>query len=104
MQPRKILLLDDAIEDLRGIYQDILAVSKSRTVAGNYLKKLRHDLRHLDYTAEACPRYIRADGSETGYRFTATCHYLAFFQVTDNEVRIDRILHSRAEFSRHLHC
>lgn len=102
MQPRKILLLDDAIRDLRGIYIDILDVSKSTTVAERYLKKLRHELRHLEYTAEACARYARADGDISEYRFAPICHYLAFFRISDDAVMVDRILHRRIDYDRYL--
>ena len=102
MQPRKLLLLDDAIRDLRAIYADIVDVSKSEVVAKNYLKKLRYELRHLEYTAEACMRYVSADGSISGYRFIPVRHYIAFFRVSDDAVMIDRILHSRTDFDRFL--
>ncbi|MCI2242791.1 type II toxin-antitoxin system RelE/ParE family toxin [Adlercreutzia faecimuris] len=102
MRPREVLLLDDAIADLRDIRQHIYEVSRSRTVADKYLKRLRYGLRHLDYTAEACPRYRREDGGETPYRFTPLGHYIAFFIVEDDVVKVDRILHSRRDFGRAL--
>lgn len=102
MRPREIVLLDDAIEDLRDIRRAIYRLSKSRVVADNYIKRIRIQLRHIEYTAEACPRYIGANGLDLGYRFTPVEHYLAFFLVEDDVVKIDRILHSRRDFDREL--
>ncbi len=102
MQRRRILLLSDAIRDVQKIYDDILSISKSKTVAQNYLKKLRHELRHLEFTAEACTHYVLDDGSSTDYRFCPACNYIAFFRLTENAIEIDRILYSRSDFIRHL--
>ncbi len=98
MQARKLLILDDAIEDLRGIRQSILHASKSKTVANNYIKRIRAGLRHLEYTAGACQRYITSSGRTTEYRFCPVEHYVAFFTIEDDLVLIDRILHSRQDF------
>ncbi len=102
MRPREIVLLDDAIEGLREIKRAVCRLSKSRVVADNYIKRVRAQLRHIEYTAEACPRYIGANELDIGYRFTPVEHYLAFFLVEEDAVKVDRILHLRRDFDREL--
>ncbi len=102
MQPREIMLLDDAIEDLREIRRVVYRLSKSRVVADNYIKRIRAQLRHIEYTAEACPRYVGANGLDLEYWFTPVEHYLAFFLVEEDVVKVDRILYSRRDFDREL--
>ena len=84
MQPREIMLLDDAIEDLREIRRVVYRLSKSRVVADNYIKRIRAQLRHIEYW------------------FTPVEHYLAFFLVEEDVVKVDRILYSRRDFDREL--
>ena len=98
MQPRKILLLDDAVDDLRAIRRDVYLVSKSHVVADGYVKKLRKGMRHLAYTAAACRKYVTDLGFETEYRFCSVEHYIAFFIIDEETVFIDRILSSRQDF------
>ena len=102
MQARKILFSSAARQDLRDIRQDIFRVSKSKTVANNYLKRLRQGFRHLEYTAGACPRYVTDSGRETEYRFCSVEHYVAFFVLEEDAVLVDRILLSRKDFDRWL--
>lgn len=97
MRPRKILLLEDAVEDLREIRSYVHQASHSRYVADTYLKRIRSRLRSLEYTAEAQPRFFDADGSDSGYRFTPVERHVAFFTIEDNEVHVKRILHQRMD-------
>lgn len=97
MQACEVVLLDDAIEDLRAIRAYVCRMSRSRQVADAYLKKMRTRLRPLDYTAEAQPRFFYADGSDSGYRFVPVERHVAFFAIEGDQVRIKRILHQRMD-------
>ena len=62
MKPREVLLLDDAVRDLRAIHDHVRRASESRRVAESYLKKIRHHLRPLAYSAAAYPRFFHQSG------------------------------------------
>lgn len=97
MLRRKVLLLDDAVDDLREIRAYAYRVSRSEQVANSYLKKIRSRLRSLDYTAEAQPRFYRSDGTDSGYRFIPVERHVAFFTLEDSEVHVKRVLHQRMD-------
>lgn len=97
MRARKILILDDAIEDLRGIRAYVYRMSHSKQVADGYLLKIQARLSSLEYTAEAQPRFYGSDGKDSGYRFIPVERHVAFFALADDEVRIKRILHQRMD-------
>lgn len=97
MEPRNILILDDAIRDLRDIRWHVYESSRSAVVADKYLKKIRRKLRPLDYSAAAYPHYFFESGKDSGYRFCIAENHVAFFTFDDENVYIKRILHKRIQ-------
>ena len=95
-------MTSDAIHDLREIKRETYRIARSRKVADDYLKRVRRHLRHLAYTAEACPRFQRVDGALTDYRFSVAEHHVAYFKVEAGQSRIVRVLPSRMNFERRL--
>ena len=95
VKPRKVVLLSDAVQDLRGIRDDVRRASSSRQVADSYLKKIRRRLRTLEYAAAACPRFFNQEGKDSGYRFCIAENHVAFFTFDDETVQVKRILHKR---------
>ncbi len=98
MKPRKVELLDDAVEDLRAIRGQVYRVSKSKQVADSYLKKIRRRLRPLEYGAVAYPRYFYQGGKDSGLRFCIAENHVAFFTFDDERVQVKRVLHKRMSF------
>ncbi len=98
VKPRKVELLDDAVEDLRAIRGYVYRASKSKQVADSYLKKIRHRLRPLEYGAAAYPRYFYQGGKDSGFRFCVTENHVAFFTFDEERVRVKRVLHKRMNF------
>lgn len=97
MLSRKVLLLKDAVDDLREIRRYVYQASHSLYVADTYLKRIRSRLRSLEYTAEAQPRFFGADGADSGYRFIPVERHVAFFTIEEDEVHVKRILHQRMD-------
>ena len=98
VKPRKVELFDDAVEDLRAIRGQVYRASKSKQVADNYLKRIRHRLRPLEYGAAAYPRYFYQGGKDSGSRFCVTENHVAFFTFDEERVRVKRVLHKRMNF------
>lgn len=91
VKPRKVELLDDAVEDLRAIRGYVYRASKSKQVADSYLKKIRHRLRPLEYGAAAYPRYFYQGGKDSGFRFCVTENHVAFFTFDEERVRVNGV-------------
>lgn len=102
MQARNIVLSSDAVQDLRAIRQNTYDAAHSRKVADDYLKRIRRRLRHLAYTAEACPHAIGLSEAFSDYRFCPVEHHCAYFKVDGDTVYVVRILHGRQDAVRHL--
>ncbi|WP_449314478.1 type II toxin-antitoxin system RelE/ParE family toxin [Rubneribacter sp.] len=97
MKPREILLLDDAVRDLCAIHDHVRRASESRRVAESHLKKIRHHLRPLAYSAAAYPRFFHQSGKDSGYRFCIVGNHVAFFTFDDDHMYIKRVLHKRMQ-------
>ena len=96
MLAHKVVLLDDAKEDLREIRRLAFEASGQRHTADAYLERIRKHLQALEHTAEAQPWFYFADGTRSDYRFMPVERYVAFFTVDERTVRIKRILPQRS--------
>ncbi|MCL2396586.1 MAG: type II toxin-antitoxin system RelE/ParE family toxin [Defluviitaleaceae bacterium] len=102
MDKFKIILRDDASDDLRGIIAYI--ASDNPTAAKNMQRKFREKIKGL----ALFPRQGRIIPEETlaeiGFRMISTGSYTIFYLVKEDTVLIYRILHSARDYPTILAC
>ena len=96
MKRYKIIIHSTAKADERDIIQYLRAISPS--VAKYYHRTFADAFRSLDELPLRCPPARNEEYARKGYHYLVVGNYLVFFTVSDDTVRIRRIIDGRSNY------
>lgn len=99
--PTNVAFSPLAVEDMHGIF-DYIAEQSTHAAAEKAMGKL---LDRIDLLASFPESGTPLDAKciiHSNYRFVISGHYLAFYRIEKNAIRIDRVLDSRSDYLRKL--
>ena len=87
-----------ALRDLDEIWNYIGEDLNSPATATRIVNNIMNDIDLLEEYDEMGVELFAVTGVESEYRYIVSGKYIVFYRPIDNEIYIDRILHSRRDF------
>jgi toxin ParE1/3/4 len=88
-----------ALRDLDRVWAEVLEASQSQETAEQYVNGLMDCIAEKkEFPRSASPLYY--EGSFTGYYFVVFKAYMAFYQVREHSVLVDRVVYRKSDYMR----
>ena len=88
-----------ALRDLDRVWAEVLEASQSQETAEQYVNGLMDCIAEKKkFPRSASPLYY--EGSFTGYYFVVFKAYMAFYQVREHSVLVDRVVYRKSDYMR----
>ena len=94
----KIHYTAEALRDLDEIWAYIGECLNSPATASRTIERIMNDIDLLEDYDEIGAGLFEMTGVESDYRYIVSGRYFVFYRPNNNEIYIDRIIHSRRDF------
>ena len=94
----KILYSNRAISDLDELFDYLLLQSADKTWIESFFQNMKDKVQIPEDDPLAGKQLFLSNGHETKYRYIVYKKYCIFYSITEDTVKIERVIHSRRDY------